>query len=114
MARVLLVADERFLDHDVGSGHPERPERLGAVLDGVVAAGLDGDLVAAAPRLATVEELTAVHAPSQVELIQTVAGRGGGHLDGGTAVVPASFGAARLAGGAGLVAVERLRAGDAD
>ena len=114
MARVLLVADERFLDHDVGAGHPERPQRLGAVLDGVVAAGLEGDLVAAAPRPATIEELTAVHAPAQVELIESVAARGGGHLDADTAVVPASFEAARLAAGAGLLAVERLRAGDAD
>ena len=114
MARVLLVADERFLDHDVGAGHPERPQRLGAVLDGIVAAGLGDDLVAAAPRPATVEELTAVHAPAQVELIESVAARGGGHLDADTAVVPASFEAARLAAGAGLLAVERLRAGDAE
>ena len=114
MARVLLVADERFLDHDVGSGHPERPQRLGAVLDGVVAAGLEGDLVAAAPRPATIEELTSVHAPAQVELIETLCARGGGHIDADTSVVPGSFEAARLAAGAGLLAVERLRAGDAD
>lgn len=114
MARVLLVADERFLDHDVGAGHPERPERLGAVLDGVVDAHLDGDLVAAAPRRATVEELTAVHQPAQVQLIETLCATGGGHLDGDTAVVPASCEAAFLAAGAGLLAVERLQAGDAD
>jgi acetoin utilization deacetylase AcuC-like enzyme len=114
MAKVLLVADERFLDHDVGAGHPERPQRLGAVLDGVVAAGLGDDVIPAAPRPATLEELTAVHAPAQVQLIEALAATGGGHVDGDTAVVPASFEAARLAAGAGLVAVERLRAGDAD
>src|SRR5262245_28052400 len=114
MARVLLIADERFLGHVPGHGHPERPERLGAVLDGVVEADLGDDLVAAAPRPATAEELTAVHAAEHVARIEAFCASGGGHLDPDTAAVPASWEAARLAAGAGLVAVERLRDGTAD
>jgi acetoin utilization deacetylase AcuC-like enzyme len=113
MARVLLVADERFLDHRPGPGHPERPERLGAVLDGVAAADLGSDLAARTPRPATIEELVRVHAPEHVERIEAFCAAGGGHLDADTAVVPESWEASRLAAGAGLVAVEALRAGDA-
>jgi acetoin utilization deacetylase AcuC-like enzyme len=114
MARVLLIADERFLDHAPGPGHPERPERLGAVLDGVADADLGDDLVASTPRLATVDELTSVHAPEHVARIEAFCAAGGGHLDPDTAAVPASWDAARLAAGAGLLAVDRLRDGVAD
>ena len=34
---VLVITDERFLDHDTGSRHPERPDRLRAALAGVTA-----------------------------------------------------------------------------
>jgi acetoin utilization deacetylase AcuC-like enzyme len=111
---VLLVTDERFLDHSGGPGHPERPARLGAVLDGLADVGLGDDLVVAAPRAATTEELVAVHAPEHVARLEAFCAAGGGHLDADTSAVPASWEAARLAAGAGLEAVDRLRAGDAD
>lgn len=113
-SRVLLVADERFLDHTAGPGHPERPDRLAAVLDGAAGAGLGDDLVACGPRMASVEELTAVHAAEHVAAVEAFCGKGGGHLDPDTVVVPASWDAARLAAGAGLRAVEQLGAGAAD
>ncbi len=37
---MLLVTHEQFFDHQPGRGHPERPERLGAVLDGINAAAV--------------------------------------------------------------------------
>ncbi len=46
---VLLVTDERFLDHVAGRRHPECPARLTAVLDGIDAAGLGDALVRRAP-----------------------------------------------------------------
>jgi acetoin utilization deacetylase AcuC-like enzyme len=112
--RVLLIADERFLEHVPGPGHPERPERLGAVLDGIADADLGDDLVVTHPRLATVEELTAVHTGDHVARIEAFCAAGGGHLDPDTAAVPASWTAARLAAGAGLLALERLGEGVAD
>jgi acetoin utilization deacetylase AcuC-like enzyme len=111
---MLLVTDVRFLDHSGGPGHPERAERLGAVLDGVAEVHLGDDLVAVAPRPATVEELTRVHSPEHVARLEALCAGGGGHIDADTAVVPASWAAARLAAGAGLEAVAQLRAGAAD
>lgn len=34
---VLVITDERFLDHDTGYRHPEKPDRLRAALAGVTA-----------------------------------------------------------------------------
>ena len=52
MERMLLLAtDETFAAHDPGPGHPERIARLGAVAEGVAAAGVDDALGRArAPR----------------------------------------------------------------
>jgi acetoin utilization deacetylase AcuC-like enzyme len=110
----LFITHERYLDHDPGRGHPERPARLQAVLDGIAAAGLDEALVPVAPRAATRAEVELVHSAAQLDLIERSAAAGGGWLDGDTSTSDASFEAALLAVGAGLTAVERLDAGEAD
>jgi len=111
---MLFITHERFLDHDPGRGHPERPERLSAVLDGVSSLGLDSELVAASPRPATVGEVSAVHHPGLLELIRRASDDGGTWLDGDTATSAQSYDAALLAAGAGLTAVEALEGGAAD
>ena len=110
---VLLVTHERYLDHDVGRGHPERPDRLRAVLAGVEAAGLGEAITPRAPRPATTDELARVHDERLIELIQRSSAEGGGWLDADTATVEASYDAALLAAGSGLTAVEALDAGEA-
>jgi acetoin utilization deacetylase AcuC-like enzyme len=111
---LLFLTHERFLDHDPGRGHPERPDRLRAVLDGIAAAGVDDALVPVAPRAATPEEVALAHDPALVDLIRASSAEGGGWLDGDTATSEASYDAALLAVGAGLTAVEALDAGGAD
>ena len=39
VADVVFITHPRYLDHDNGRAHPERPERLRAVLEGIHAAG---------------------------------------------------------------------------
>ncbi|MFL6204258.1 MAG: histone deacetylase [Acidimicrobiales bacterium] len=111
---VLLVTHERYLDHDVGRGHPERPDRLRAVLAGIDGAGLADAVTRATPRPATAEELGRVHDERLVALIERSSAEGGGWLDGDTATVGASYDAAVLAAGAGLTAIDALDAGEAD
>jgi len=111
---VLFLTHERYLDHDVGRGHPERPARLQAVLDGIAASGLSDALLPTAPREATPAELERVHRPALVERIAESSAQGGGWIDGDTATCGASYDAARLAAGAGLAAIEALDAGDAE
>jgi len=99
--------------HDPVPGHPERPERLEAVLAGIATAGRDAAVTVSEARPATFDELSAIHPPGYLDALQDRCRRGG-WLDGDTAVEPGSWAAATLAAGAGLEAVGRLRAGEAD
>ncbi|NLV55939.1 MAG: histone deacetylase [Acidimicrobiales bacterium] len=109
---LLLVADPRYREHDAGQGHPERPSRLLAVERGIREAGLDGALIEVEPRDATDEDLARAHDPRLVDALVALDERGGGAIDGDTRVGPGSVGVARLAAGAGLALVDRLRAGE--
>src|SRR3954467_11189489 len=104
MASVLLLTDERLLEHDTGTWHPERAARLRSVLNGVDGAGLDGGVERRAPREATRDELTRVHRPELVDALERFCAQGGGELDADTVVVGASWEAALLAAGSGLSA----------
>ena len=109
----LLLTHPRYLDHDTGQGHPERPDRLGAVLDGAGESGLEEDLVRVEPRAATRPELELVHPDSYIDVIEAVSRQGGGWLDADTRASAASYEASLLAAGAGLDAIERLDRGEA-
>lgn len=110
---VLLVTHDRFVDHDPGRGHPERPARLQAVLDGIDKAGLSDLLVPATPRRATEDELRLVHTGAHLARLEAVDARAGGWVDADTAMSSASLEAAILAAGAGPTAVDALEAGTA-
>jgi acetoin utilization deacetylase AcuC-like enzyme len=111
---VIVSTSERYLDHDAGRGHPERPARLDAVLRGVDAAGLDGELVLVAPRPATRAELETLHPAEHLDVLEQFCRDGGGHIDPDTSASPESWDVAVLAAGAGPDAVERLERGEAD
>jgi len=111
---VLYTTHPQFLDHLTGHGHPERPDRLRAVAEGIAAAGVGEALVAFEPRPATAAEIAGVHPEPFLERLADFTLSGGGHLDPDTVAVPASYAAALLAAGAGLEAIARLDAGDGD
>ena len=64
MAATGIVIDPRYVEHNTGTGHPERPERIKVLLP-LLPAG--GGLVPVAARLATAEELALVHDGAYVE-----------------------------------------------
>jgi len=111
---MLFVTHEAYLDHLTGERHPERPERLAAVIDGARASGLVEAFVPLEPRAASLEQVRRVHSESLVEKARRVTADGGGRLDPDTVVSSASWNAALLAAGAGISAIEALRAGRAD
>ncbi len=111
---VLFTTHPQFLEHDTGRGHPERAERLEAVVSGIAAAGVSEALVAFEARPATAVEIARVHPVPFLERLADFTLGGGGHLDPDTVAVPASYAAALLAAGAGLEAVARLDAGEGD
>ena len=107
-AFVTTLSDE----HD-SEGHPERPERLHAVLEGLDRAGLRGRMRELEARDASDEEIARVHRLPMLRFAEQVAAGGGGWLDADTYVTPSSPAIARRAAGAVLVATEAARSGEA-
>jgi acetoin utilization deacetylase AcuC-like enzyme len=102
-----------FLEHDTGPGHPERPERLSAILTHLEASGLLAELDRRAPEPAPLEAIEAVHTAHYVHLVERACTERPGLLnDINTFVSPASFDAARLAAGAVMDACDRVMAGE--
>jgi acetoin utilization deacetylase AcuC-like enzyme len=97
--------------HSAGAGHPERPERIEAVLEALRAPDLAPHVtwVEAAP--AGREALERVHSPRYLDLLEALAGRGGGMLDADTIMGPRSWEAALASAGTALAAVERALGG---
>jgi acetoin utilization deacetylase AcuC-like enzyme len=111
---VLLMTHPRYLEHEAGAHHPERPARLEAVFEGMRLWDLDGALVPVQPRPATRAEIERVHDARYVDALEGFCEKGGGHLDADTGANGSSFAAALLAAGAGIDATERLARGEAD
>ena len=66
MRRTGLVYDDRFLLHDTGPGHPERPERLTAIRRGIEDAGLLPRPTLIEPVPARLKWVEAVHSPKYI------------------------------------------------
>ena len=64
------VYDRRFLDHDPGASHVERPERLEVIVRSLQQAGLLDQMDALPFSAATAEQLTLVHDPAYVDLVR--------------------------------------------
>lgn len=111
---VLFATHSAYLHHDAGRGHPERPARLQAVLEGISRAGLDEAVVAVDPVAATDDQLARVHPDAYRRALEAFCRAGGGDLDGDTHVGPDSWEAILLAAGAGIEVVRRLAAGEGE
>lgn len=110
---VLYATHPRFLDHDTGYGHPERPARLAAVEAGIDAAGLRDALVPVEAVPAPEDEVARLHPRTYQRAVADFCDAGGGFLDGDTHVGRASWEAALLGAGAGLELIRRLDLGEA-
>ncbi len=111
---MLFSTHAAYLDHLAGPRHPERPERLQAVLSGVQRDGIADALVPLEPVAASRADLERVHPAHYLDRIEHVSAAGGGRLDPDTYASPGSWRAATLAAGAGLTAVDALRRGEGD
>jgi acetoin utilization deacetylase AcuC-like enzyme len=95
------------LKHDMGAHHPERPARLTAIEDQLIASGVGQHLARYEAPLATDEQLARVHPPDYVRAIRDAAPRAGTvHLDPDTAMNPWTLQAALRAAGAAVLAVD--------
>ncbi|OHC70128.1 MAG: deacetylase [Rhodocyclales bacterium GWA2_65_20] len=95
--------------HDMGAHHPECPERLGAIQDRLIAAGLDQYLSFHDAPLAGMEQLLRVHPRDYIEHIEASSPQHGiFHLDPDTAMSPGTWQAALRAAGAGVLATDLI------
>src|SRR2546429_8723589 len=92
--------------HDPGAGHPERPERIDAVLGALRAPDLAERVKWHEARPATWEQLERVPPAQYLKHLEELAHRGGGALDADTVMSRASWEAALAAAGVAIGAVE--------
>jgi len=97
---------EVFLEHLTGPGHPERPERLAAIVEALRSSALSGQLAWQVPRAAEVEDLALVHLRELIARVEAIANAGGGYVEPETPLSPRSYEAARLAVGAWIDAAQ--------
>lgn len=108
---VTLFTHPDMLAHQPGVGHPERPDRLQAVLDALFDAGLGRDRHAATE--AAVADLERLHPADYVaRLLAASPDSGINQLDADTILSPGSVRAARLSAGAAIDAVRAVARGE--
>jgi acetoin utilization deacetylase AcuC-like enzyme len=99
--------------HDMGSFHPECPDRLRAIGDRLLASGVDGHLLHREAPAATREQLARVHGEDYIDAIEAASpGEGLHYLDPDTALCPDSLAAARHAAGAPVLGVDLVMRGE--
>lgn len=104
----------QYLEHDTGPGHPERADRLRAILKRLEEIPLKDSLKSLNPRPATMEEIALVHDKTYIQKVARSADMGGVYLDGDTFASPGSYEAALWAAGGLLQAVDQVVAGEVD
>ena len=110
---MLVFHHQSALEHDTGRGHPERADRVRAVIEALDAEEFQGLERREAPR-ATVEQLERVHRPRYVEaLLAAMPAEGLLTLDTDTILSPGTEEAALRAAGAVVAAVDAVLDGGA-
>lgn len=99
--------------HEMGSFHPECPDRLAAINDRLIAAGLDLYLTFHDAPQATEEQVLRAHVPEYFkELVDSLPEHGIRHLDPDTAMSPNTLKAALRSAGAGVMATDLVMKGE--
>jgi len=112
MNKTALVADRRYLSHFAGRVHPERPERVAAMIE--MAEHLTrSDLQLYAPREASFDELALCHRPDYIGAVERTADMERFDFDPDTHTSPGTWKTANLAAGGVLTAAETVLDGAA-
>ncbi|MDH4185459.1 MAG: histone deacetylase [Nitrospira sp.] len=115
MAKTGFVYHPAYLEHDMGAGHPESPDRLRAIMQRLEQSGTAARLTGIEPRKAEDEWITEIHTASYLERLKALApARGRVSLDPDTSMSPGSLTAAYLAAGGALAAVDAIMSREVD
>jgi acetoin utilization deacetylase AcuC-like enzyme len=109
------ISHQECLLHEMGAHHPERPSRLDAINDRLIASGLDMAIHQHNAPQAAKEQLLLAHRADYVDSIYRAAPDDGlTWLDGDTAMNPHSLTAALHSAGAALKGVDLVMSGEAE
>ncbi len=109
-----IVYSEKYLEHKPGMGHPERPERLKAIVEALRGAKLWGtpSVKVIEPKPAKRGDIELVHATEHIELVERLS-KSERPLDGDTPVRKNTFELALLAAGGTIDAGRAVLSGEA-
>ncbi|MFQ5913065.1 MAG: histone deacetylase [Nitrospinota bacterium] len=113
MPKTAFVYHPDYLLHDAGRTHPERPERLRAIVGHLEKTDLLENLLRITPEPADEKWITRIHPADYVRLIEKASERAPAALDPDTRVSKDSFRVAVLAVGGALAAVDAVMEGRA-
>lgn len=106
-----VIYSEEFLDHKTGRYHPEKPERLSAVVKALKTADFAEKIHWLSPTPVKPELMCWIetaHSTQYIKKLKDIAASGGGYLDGDTPVSPRSYDVALLAVSAWLDGVNEV------
>ena len=113
MATTAFITHRDCWLHDMGTFHPECSDRLAAINDRLIAAGLDMYLSFYDAPQATLEQIARAHPAAYLgELMAAVPEHGIRHLDPDTAMNPETMKAALRSAGAGVLATDLVMKGE--
>jgi len=108
-----FIYHSEYLLHDAGAMHPERPDRLRAIMTHLDETALLKEFVQITPEAADESWITKIHPPEYVRLIERASAQAPAALDPDTRVSKDSFRVAKLAVGGALAAVDAVMEGRA-
>jgi acetoin utilization deacetylase AcuC-like enzyme len=108
MTRTGVVYHPIYLQHETGN-HPERKERLSAILDKIHSEGLNIEFIT--PQPATIDQVAAIHSRRYIDQVRVKCEQGGGYLDMDTVLSHDSYNAAMMAAGGTIAAVNAVQCG---
>jgi acetoin utilization deacetylase AcuC-like enzyme len=117
--KVAVLYSDKFLLHDTGPSHPERPDRLRSAVSMIKSdKKLSSAIYWPTFNPASIEALETVHSPDYIRLVEkeinAIGIRGTAKLStGDTVISPATWEAATLAAGAGIAGCDEVMAGRA-
>ena len=115
MGKTGLVYHPAYLEHDMGAGHPESPDRLRAIMQQLEQSGTAAQLIRITPRKAEDEWITLVHTAKYVATLNRYTPTSGRvSLDPDTLMSAGSLNAAYLAAGGALAAVDAIMSQQVD
>jgi acetoin utilization deacetylase AcuC-like enzyme len=114
MRKTGIVKDEKYLDHNPGSFHPESPKRLESIYAMLNEEGMADFFEWVVAQPCNREDLLRVHSSDYVDRVAATAGKGHTALDPDTATSRGSYEAAVRAAGGLCEAISAVVAGDLD